>query len=267
MMAEQLGWLQAQYRADRFVPAPPRDGHNVGDGDFKAIGAEFLGHFVSLGGLMPEHSVLDIGCGLGRMALPLTRYLEARGLEGGRYLGFDIGAEAVAWCRKTITPAYPNFTFVHLDGANDVYNPRGRIEPSRLTFPCQNGTIDFTILTSVFTHLRLEAAAHYLRELARVLAPGGRVFATFFLMGDIRREALRRGGQRIAFDPETPGPEFLADPDQPAAAIGFSQSWLLATAEAAGLAPILPIHYGQWCGGKGLSFQDIVIFEKKGPLE
>ena len=36
-------------------------------------------------GLKPEHRVLDIGCGVGRVALPLTRYLTS-----GTYDGFDI---------------------------------------------------------------------------------------------------------------------------------------------------------------------------------
>lgn len=253
-----LDWLAAQYRANRFVPAPPLDGQCVGDGDFKAIGAEFFRHFVRLGGLRPEDAVLDVGCGLGRMALPLTQYLN------NRYLGFDIDRIAVAWCQAAVTVAYPEFSFLHLDVANDVYNPGGRLSAAELVFPSRNGEFDFVILTSVFTHLRVEAATHYLREAARVLSPGGRVFATFFLMGEKRRAALRKGGQRIVFDPDAPGPEFIADPEHPAAAVGFSQSWVLETAEAAGLRPRLPVHYGQWCGDEGLSFQDIMIFEKKG---
>lgn len=258
MDGDHLDWLAAQYQADRFVPVPPLDGHCVGDGDFRAIGAEFLGHFVRLGGLAPEHAVLDVGCGLGRMALPLTRYLR------NRYLGFDIDRIAVSWCQAAITLPYPEFTFLQLDIANDVYNPAGRLAASELVFPGRTGEFDFVILTSVFTHLRAEAAAHYLREAARVLSPRGRVFATFFLIGERRRAALRNGGQRIAFDPDAPGPEFLGDPEHPSAAVGFSQSWIFETAGAAGLRPLFPVHYGHWCGGEGLSFQDIIVFEKEG---
>ncbi len=60
---------------DRFMPMPPAEKHFIGDGDFRAIGAEFLRHFVKLGELKPTDKVLEIGCGIGRMALPLTHYL------------------------------------------------------------------------------------------------------------------------------------------------------------------------------------------------
>ena len=40
------------------------------------------------------------------------------------------------------------------------------------------------ILTSVLTHLLEDEAEHYLAETARVLEPGGRALATFFLLDD-----------------------------------------------------------------------------------
>ena len=49
------------------------------------MGRRFLEQFVALGGLKPDHHVLDVGCGIGRMALPLTTFLSA----GGEYREFD----------------------------------------------------------------------------------------------------------------------------------------------------------------------------------
>jgi ubiquinone/menaquinone biosynthesis C-methylase UbiE len=47
---------------------PPVDLVNyVGGGDFKAIGEEFLTYFINLGMLQPSDSVLDVGCGSGRI--------------------------------------------------------------------------------------------------------------------------------------------------------------------------------------------------------
>ena len=46
-----------------------------GSAAFKAIGNEFLGYLVDLSALQPGDAVLDVGCGSGRMALPLTGYL------------------------------------------------------------------------------------------------------------------------------------------------------------------------------------------------
>src|SRR5205085_6486747 len=64
---------------DELLP-PPALARSVG-GEFRATGAEFLRYFIELGGLRPTEHVLDVGCGVGRMAVPLTGYLDA----GGRY--------------------------------------------------------------------------------------------------------------------------------------------------------------------------------------
>src|ERR1700730_7662335 len=63
---------------------PPRTMNFVGDGDFRKTGMEFRRLFTEYGGLKPDHKVLDIGCGIGRMAGPLTSYLSAQ----GEYQGF-----------------------------------------------------------------------------------------------------------------------------------------------------------------------------------
>ncbi len=44
----------------------------VGDGDFKSKGNEFLKYFIEIGGIKKTDHVLDVGCGIGRMAVPLT---------------------------------------------------------------------------------------------------------------------------------------------------------------------------------------------------
>ncbi|MDQ2688224.1 MAG: class I SAM-dependent methyltransferase, partial [Armatimonadota bacterium] len=52
---------------------------------FREIGKSTLRHLVEAGGLQSNESVLEIGCGYGRIALPLTHYLNA----SGRYEGID----------------------------------------------------------------------------------------------------------------------------------------------------------------------------------
>ena len=46
---------------------PPWWLRDVGGGDFKAAGQEFLRLFIELAGLQPDERVLDIGCGSGRI--------------------------------------------------------------------------------------------------------------------------------------------------------------------------------------------------------
>ncbi|MCT4572638.1 class I SAM-dependent methyltransferase, partial [Bacillus thuringiensis] len=53
---------------------PPELVQYVG-GDFKKVGKEFLKHFIQIGALKPNEKVLDVGCGVGRMAVPLLNYL------------------------------------------------------------------------------------------------------------------------------------------------------------------------------------------------
>jgi len=71
----------------------------VGSGDFKAISEELFGHLRNLGGLKPSDSILDVGCRIGRVAVPLTQYLDQR----ARYEGFDVVKKGIDWCRENIS--------------------------------------------------------------------------------------------------------------------------------------------------------------------
>ena len=51
----------------------------VGRSDFIKIGKEFRSHFIDFARLEKNAKVLDVGCGIGRIAVPLTDYLNGRG--------------------------------------------------------------------------------------------------------------------------------------------------------------------------------------------
>src|SRR5579871_4883348 len=91
--------------------------HNVGDGDFLAVGAQLLGNLRDHAGLKPTDRVLDIGCGNGRVAEQLAPFLA----DGGSYLGFDISKAGVAGCRRRFA-GRPHLRFEHLDVRNGEYN-------------------------------------------------------------------------------------------------------------------------------------------------
>src|ERR1700722_3185823 len=107
-------------RRDRFTP-PRRLAHSIGDSDFRATGDEFLGLFQQLAGLRAEDRVLDVGCGVGRMARVLTSVLR----PPGSYDGFDIGLSGIEWCRVHYRDTPAPFRFEHADLHNSVYNPSG----------------------------------------------------------------------------------------------------------------------------------------------
>jgi SAM-dependent methyltransferase len=139
-------------------------------------GVATLRHF----GLEPHHHVLDPGCGAGRMAIALTEHLTPE----GRYEGFDLFRDCIGWCAGTITPRYPNFGFEHADIFINMHNPDGKIQAGDYTFPYDDEDFDFVVLLSVFTHILPDGLEQYLSEIARVLKPGGRVYATFMLLND-----------------------------------------------------------------------------------
>jgi ubiquinone/menaquinone biosynthesis C-methylase UbiE len=257
---ERLDWLCRHIATNRFLPVPPRSLHFIGDGDYRAIGAEFLGHFVRRGSLRPDERVLEIGCGVGRMALPLTQYLDP---AKGRYHGVDIVRPGIEWCRAKISSVYANFRFHQLDLQHPVYNPSGRNATTQVQLPFGDDSFDFVYLTSVLTHLSAAEVRAYAKEIARVLAPGGRCFVTAFMMNGPAREALRKTGGRPPFDPEAAGPEYHAYAESPMAAVAFDEDALLAIFLEAGLRRKRPASYGHWSGRPLPDFQDISILEHR----
>jgi SAM-dependent methyltransferase len=128
---------------------PPRGKIFIGHGDYVKVGERYLTNFKELCGLKPDHAVLDIGCGIGRMAVPLTRYLN----EKGSYDGFDIVKSGIDWCNKHIATKYPNFRFQYTGLYNQLYNTSDKVDASNFIFPYTNAKFDFVFLTSVFTHM------------------------------------------------------------------------------------------------------------------
>jgi SAM-dependent methyltransferase len=254
---DHLSWLESQLIRNRFLPVPPREMIFCGDGDFRAIGAEFLGHFVRLGDLRATDRVLDIGCGIGRMAVPLTQFLS----EGGSYTGIDIVADGIAWCQKSISPVYPAFQFRHLDLRHPLYNPNGEARADSVRIPLADHSYDFIFLVSVLTHVDEAVLLNYAQEIGRLLAPGGRCFTTSFLFNPPAREALRDGKGRLPFAANAEGPEFHADPETPMAAVGFDEDFFLEKFLRFQMKRHRPAVYGSWSGRPSTVFQDICIFE------
>ncbi|GHD49963.1 methyltransferase [Thalassobaculum fulvum] len=257
--------LAALYRrmveANRFLPIPRAEQSFVGDGDFRAIGAEFLELFIRYGGLRPEWDVLDLGCGIGRMAIPLTQYLDA----SARYVGVDVNRAGITWCRRRITRVYPNFVFRHLDYQNPLYNPAGKKLPWEHPLPFEPASFDFVIATSVFTHLSRQDVKSYFRQLAEVLRPGGRLFATFFLLDDEAVAAMGRGGSRLTFQIREGWSMFEANGLPVRSATAFRSEFVERLLSGNGLRPCGSFLRGSWSGAAGgVTYQDVVVAEKAG---
>ncbi len=235
---------------------PARSQIFIGDSHFEATGNEFFNYFKNIGDLQPDETVLEVGCGIGRMALPLTRYLDS-----GRYEGIDIVTEGISWCRKNISSEYSNFHFQVADIYNTLYNPRGKYNAVDYRFPFADSTFDFVFLTSVFTHMVLQEVDNYLGEISRVLKKEGRCFATFFLLDAEARKFVSRKDSK--FHEEHEGCRVI-DKSIPEASIAFEENKVRELFSRYGLEIKEPIHYGSWAQRKQyLSSQDIVLAFKR----
>jgi SAM-dependent methyltransferase len=142
---------------EQAVPPPELIARVSGNTDldaYRQVGCRSARRVLEAAGDHPVRDVLDWGCGPGRVAVHLAR-------AGGLALhGCDPDPEAVAWCREHI--------------------PAGQFAVSGLypPLPYPGGSFDLVIGVSVMTHLTRRVQRKWLRELSRVLRPGGLLVAT-----------------------------------------------------------------------------------------
>lgn len=235
---------------------PPRWLNPIGDGSFESVGDEFLHYFIHMCGVKPNARVLDVGCGIGRMARPLTTYLTS-----GSYDGFDITPSGISWCQKKISSRYPKFRFTLADIRNREYNPDGPVSARDYRFPYDDAQFDFAFLTSVFTHMLPADVGHYLEELARVLTPRGSCLATFFLLNEETRNLIARGKSSLTFSYPLSGC-WTTNVKIPETGVGYEEEVVMRLLSERGFS-FESIHYGKWCGRtKYQSYQDLLIFRK-----
>lgn len=176
----------------------PADARKLADKNFGLLKADPRHpslRFKKIGKYRSVRVGLHAGCGIGRMAVPLTGYLSAE----GSYEGFDIVPEGVRWCQENITPKYPNFRFQIADVHNDRYHPEGSQKASEYRFPYADGSFDFVFLTSVFTHMLPQDMENYLSEISRILRSGGRCLITFFLLNAESLKLIEMGASDLDF--------------------------------------------------------------------
>lgn len=130
--------------------------HKAVGGNFEEKGAIetelLLAH-----GLKPNDYVVDVGCGSGRLAIPLSEVLPQ-----GKFLGIDVVPELLDYAKKKI--ARKDWHFEVAKG---------------LSIPEKDGVADYVCFFSVFTHLLHEQSYVYLKDALRVLKPEGKVVFSF----------------------------------------------------------------------------------------
>jgi SAM-dependent methyltransferase len=126
---------------------------HAADGDLDAVSD---GHRAELFPLLraeltgAERTVLDLGCGTGRLTPGLAALL------GGRAIGVDPVAELLA-----LAPPHPDVEYRRMDEA---------------VLPVGDGEVDVVFTSLVLGGIPMPALGRTMAEIRRVLAPGGLVF-------------------------------------------------------------------------------------------
>ncbi|MGH7785985.1 MAG: methyltransferase domain-containing protein [Candidatus Binatia bacterium] len=163
-------------------------------------------------------SILDFGCGCGRIA----RQLIQQRPPPRAYLGLDLHQGMIEWCRRNLAPHAPGFRFEHHDAYHPSLNSRG--SRAHLLLPAADRSFSLVNAWSVFTHLIEAQARHYLAEIARVLRPDGYLHATWFLF-DKRQLPMMQDSQNALYIN-------LHDPTN---AVIFDRDWVVESAASVGL--------------------------------
>ncbi|EED33830.1 methyltransferase type 11 [gamma proteobacterium NOR5-3] len=235
---------------------PPKWLRFDSESDFEEVGNHLLSLCVEYGGLQPSCDVLDIGCGVGRFARPLTGFLSS----DNHYEGFDVDALAINWCRNHLAKRHPNFGFQHVSVVNDHYNPDAAVNGDQFQFPYENDSFDFAVATSLFTHLASDDATRYLMETSRVLKPEGKALLTWYVIEDEQIEPAK--DLSLSFQHRVDKHSFTDTPHNPGAAMAFSRHFTLQAIREAGLSVVGDIQPGTWRGDAGPTFQDLIIVSK-----
>lgn len=137
------------------------------DGGVGAVGEDDLFGQLELGllrmeGLQPDQSLVDFGCGYGRLALYAVPFL-----TGGRYIGIDISETFLAIAANKVRQIVPTPTCE----VSWVRQPGTR-------FLVPDASVDWILAASVFTHMEHEDTYRYLVDARRIIRPDGRFVFT-----------------------------------------------------------------------------------------
>jgi ubiquinone/menaquinone biosynthesis C-methylase UbiE len=153
---------------------------SIGEGDFDLIGRIELGLLIQAGA-KPGDTIVDFGCGTGRLAVHLIPWL-----AGGHYVGIDIAQSMLDRAGDFIAERVPE--------------PKARVTWRRQTaehFDLNDASVDLMCAFSVFTHMELEDMYRYLRAAHRVVKPNGTfVFSCLPISLDVARKIFLESAGR-----------------------------------------------------------------------
>jgi SAM-dependent methyltransferase len=230
----------------------------VGPGDPACVGRASFGVLAEHIAMRPDMCVLDFGCGIGRLAVPLATFLSQ-----GSYVGIDIVPTMIQFCRNKLQALLTNCEFFLSSSRNPLYDSFRTETPIEEIELCDwanrnANRFDVVCAFSVLTHLNPAMARSVLEAFAMVARPESVVFATVFL-----DSPSNPADRRLSFG------ETWRDcyPDRSMAWVVHEVSSLAALAGEYGFL-VRRLHWGCWRGTSGAPiigdcYQDILILAKR----
>lgn len=206
----------------------------------------------------PEHKILDIGCGCGRIAIHFLNYLN----EQGQYTGVDNHKELIGYCKDNISEKRGNFQFHHIDVFNGIYNKDGSLKAQEVSLPAENESVDIVIMWSVFTHMYFNDIEPYLKEIYRTLKKGRRFIASLNLYNEFICNQINMGKAYLDIKYRIDENSYSLSAEVPEAGFAHDEERIKEIYWKNGFM-IKEIKYGVWpCKELTGEFHDCIIAEK-----
>jgi len=193
---------------------------------YLTIGSAFWMHCFHAGLCRLDSTVVDLGCGCGRVAHTLRDYGFKSERFSGHYVGIDVDKEMLNWCSRNFDPE--RFEFHLSSHANKAYRT-GSNENSYYALPLGDETADLVFSTSLFTHLLENELINYCQESYRVLKPNGHMAMYCFSMDHLPASF----GDRHTFQHRI-GNAYVESLSVPEAAVAYEEQFLFSTAKKIG---------------------------------
>ncbi len=203
--------------------------------------------------LSPNQRVLDYGCGLGRLAIPMSAYLDP---DNGSYCGVDTNAACIERNQRAFS-RYKNFRFEHTNIYSKMYNRKGGNIEELLKLDLGK-PFNLAFLFSVFTHVLSKDCDFLLEFLRAQLVEQGEIFSSWFLINDETQQGIEAGLSGREFKHQH-GDNRIENPEVPEGAVAYYEEDVLKRFKKAGFSDVR-IHYGMWRGGiNSWVYQDIIV--------
>lgn len=131
--------------------------------NFIGMNPFFLDYLLKDSKIIDNHKVLEIGCSIACLSLPIIKYL-----KNGQYIGVDCDRKCIEWARTHIGSC-----------CNALF--RCVRENDKFQLPFDNEEFDLIYSTTTFTTLSSSYLSRYLSEINRVLRKGGLLIINIFI--------------------------------------------------------------------------------------